>query len=53
MPLPPVSALNAALCMQSFSFDLVEDREIDFIEQFHEKLLVKQEGTKLQVRLRI
>ena len=39
--------------MQSFSFDLVEDRKIDFIEQFNEKLLVKQEGTNLQVQPRV
>lgn len=39
--------------MQDFSFDLVEDRKIDFIEQFNEKLLVKQESTNLQVRFRV
>ena len=36
--------------MQDFSHQLKEDRKIDFIEQFNEKLLVKQESTNLQVR---
>lgn len=45
--------MGATLPMQAFSFDLVEDRKIDFIEQFNEKLLVKQESTNLQVRRRV
>ena len=35
---------------QDFSHKLREEGKIDFIEQFNEKLLVKQEGRNLQVR---
>ncbi len=36
--------------LQDFSHKLREEGKIDFIEQFNEKLLVKQEGRNLQVR---
>ena len=35
--------------LQDFSHKLKEEGKIDFIEQFNEKLLVKQEGRNLQV----
>lgn len=38
--------------MQDFSHKLPDEGKIDFIEQFNEKLLVKQEGRNLQVSMR-
>lgn len=36
-------------CLQEFQHKLNKDKKVDFIEQFNEKLLVKQEGENLQI----
>jgi hypothetical protein len=44
-----ILAIDNGETLQDFRHALVPDRKIDFIEQFNEKLLVKQEGGNLQI----
>ncbi len=44
-----VRSIDTGEVLQAFTFALHRTKRIDFIEQFQEKLLIKQEGENLQI----